>query len=772
MKRKFRIRVSLLAAGLLLLLVAAYFSAKPAYRWLKEWRAAVNLEKSSEALANEDWGLAKQLALASLRLRGDDGALEALRHLQQAAEGMERPKDPRFAQALFFHPEATALDRAESLPMIRKHAAAVFFLRAVESLDPQEAQSPPILLEKAQYLKDRGRWGEAKDVLLDQQLTLSQEPRLRLRLAEILLTEGGAGEVREAQGWISALLAEQGEVAMKAFRLLGQIPIPLLDLEVLPDLEAWIAERQEATTLDRLIARHQQLRQQAVRPETLLAEAIAEFREESPKDLATWLGTFGEHSEILELISEEDASQSLELFDLRNQSLAALGQLEALEAAMQEPPSGISVVKLRSLEAVLKGTMSNQAAETAAWEQALREASLDGSENHYLEIAARARTVGNSRVYSEALMGALRLGIGKIPLSNDLQPLFTILAQEGRSLELMRANRQLLRYEPTNLQLLNNYFYLSALHRDLELENCKEALQELVDLKPEILNFRSSLAIILLMLGESSEALSLFDEVNVDWTSLPPSESVAYGASLSLNGKQERAAVFLDEMPWEELLPQETKVIQSLLLGDESNSESSEKPTFVERILASQQKQEETFTLRTLQEDGETEAKGDFVMREFQNPDFSSQEIEPYTLPGILEEQETAEGSWQATEIASTQTSNLVWISLLSATAVLIVLYFTLPIATALLGGKDAAGPMIYPEIIHRYLFESGRELAKRPFAPDEMALLLYHRKIFYGLPRLPKSHLERERVVQQSIDEIGEKASFQLIQENQKLNS
>ena len=106
----------------------------------------------------------------------------------------------------------------------------------------------------------------------------------------------------------------------------------------------------------------------------------------------------------------------------------------------------------------------------------------------------------------DAWVGAVRIGWGTIPLYRDLQQQIGVLAGKSRSEDLLAMFRTMLRFEPENPDLLNNFYYLGLLHGLLAPADSRAGLEPLIARFPERTEFKSALAMAYLQLGDQPQA--------------------------------------------------------------------------------------------------------------------------------------------------------------------------------------------------------------------------------------------------------------------------
>jgi tetratricopeptide (TPR) repeat protein len=220
-------------------------------------------------------------------------------------------------------------------------------------------------------------------------------------------------------------------------------------------------------------------------------------------------------------------------------------------------------LEIEFLDVDLARQAGDQAGEERAWTRALQQAPLDTSRNRFLEIANRAEQLGNQRVAERAWVAAIRVGSGRLPLYRDLMPLIASLSAQSRSADLLELFRILLRFEPQNLELQNNYLYLALIHGLTPPQEALAKFELLAKDNPDMPALASGAALAALMTGEPAKALASLQYIS----STPESSMMRFallGTATLLNGDADGARPLLAKVNWNRFLNQEILIFRKL----------------------------------------------------------------------------------------------------------------------------------------------------------------------------------------------------------------
>ena len=564
LRRELRMWRLKIAAWIIAVFLVLGLSARPAYRAFREYRIDQNLEAAKAAARLEDWGTARDKARSVLLARRQD--FEAYRIWTRALGKMGEPRTYMAAAQLFTDPRATREDRVEALQVMALQAPQAVALSAYASLSEElrkqasfRAAITPLLIQRGEIdLAEKGLREVAQP---------TDEPKVRLELLRTLCARPEAGRVAEARRIFADLIAGKAdEEALAALLILGETPGGLAPGEPLPDLPEWLKGQPKATTLHHLLGMHPMLEALPEAATRLYESAIERFLLTDPGVLGTWLVRRGQAEKAVKLLIEP-AKTRTDAYIARLHALLRLQKNAEIEAALAAPPASVDLVELEIIRAALAANRKAPGVAESAWTRALNRAAFDASRNRFIEIARTAEKFGARTSAEDAWVASIRSGWGQLPLYRDMLPLFDSLAGKGRSEDLLAMYRTLLRFEPLNPELSNNFHYLALIHGLLPPERVVTEMTKLVEAHPDRPEFDSALMLAEMMDGHAADALALLPKLRDCRLVSPMMKTALEGTARLLVGETEAGTALLREINWRLFMRQERIVFRDLLVN-------------------------------------------------------------------------------------------------------------------------------------------------------------------------------------------------------------
>jgi len=557
--RLYRLRLVVLV---LALAAFAYFGVRPAYEKFRQSQINRNLEEARIARRLEDWGVARDRARSVLIARPGD--FDALRIWFMALAEMGEPRTYMVAIQVFVDPRATWQDRLDSLEVMVRQAPRAVVLGAFGSLTEEQRQLTEVRAIIAPLLVERGEAVMAEKMLRAAP-GLESDVDARLELLRVLCGVPTVERVAEAREIFAALVAEgASKAALEALIILGETPGGLAAGSPLPDLKEWLAGQPSATTLHHLLALHPRIDEAGDAVDPIFEGAITRFIEVDPGPLGMWLLRHDQTERVAKLM-EEPALSSGAAFIPYLQALLRQKDTIRIAAALGNPPPTVDLVDFQLAKAVAARIQQDPSAEIQAWNESLRLAAFDTSRNRFIEIGRYAEIIGAANVIEDSWVAAVLMGWGKIPLYRDLIQVFGSLAAKGRSRDLLSMYRTLLRFEPQNPELLNNYHYLALLHGVVSPALAVTSLTSLVDAHPDKPDFLSALAMAHLMNDQPELALERLEGLVLARRVAPQMRAAIEGTALILSGQTDAGRSKLSEVDWRLFLRVEALAFRNLL---------------------------------------------------------------------------------------------------------------------------------------------------------------------------------------------------------------
>ncbi len=558
-----RVKLAILAV---LLLVALGFAAKPAYHAYRDGKLDQNLEAAREAARLEDWTTARDKARSVLMVRGDD--FEAFRIWSRALAETGEPRAYMSATQRFVDPRATDEDKLETLRVLAQQAPQALALGAFGSLSEENRNRPEFRAAIAPLLILRGQ-AEIAENGLREVLGDDPSPAVTLELIRTICARPDAARLEEARTHFARLIArDASREGLEALLLLGNTPGGLAPGAPLPpDLQAWVGRQPKVKTIHQLVALHPTLDAAPDAADRVFREAIERYSNTDPGELGTWLVRHNRSEEALKML-EEPAKTRSDAFIARLHALLRLERDDEIKAALLEPPPAADPVEVDMIRAVMAGRRGDTNAASAAWTRALNEAAFDTRRNRFLEIARAAEAQGASSAAEDAWVGAFRSGWGQLPLYADVIPLITSLGRQSRSEDMLALFRTMMRLEPGNPDLLNNYLYLGLIHRITTPAEAASRLADLAQKYPEMSELNSALMLAEMMDGRPGDALARLPMLQESQRVAPTVKLALEGTARVLDGEIDSGNKILADVPWEEFMKQERVIFLDLLALD------------------------------------------------------------------------------------------------------------------------------------------------------------------------------------------------------------
>jgi hypothetical protein len=168
-------------------------------------------------------------------------------------------------------------------------------------------------------------------------------------------------------------------------------------------------------------------------------------------------------------------------------------------------------------------------------------------------------------VAEDAWVAALRSGWGQLPLYQDILPLIGSLGSKSESEDLLAIFRTMVRLEPGNIDLLNNYIYLGLIHQVTTPSDAAARLKEMSEKNPEKHELYSALMLAEIMDGRPGDALGHLPNLKKSQRVAPQMKLALEGTAQILNGETDAGSKILSEVPWETLMTQERTIFRELL---------------------------------------------------------------------------------------------------------------------------------------------------------------------------------------------------------------
>jgi hypothetical protein len=544
-----------------------FFALKPAYRVFKSWRLDRNLVAARKAVAEVRMDEARDLSLTVLR--AGDPRIEAFRILEKSTASLRDPRHSDIARALMAHPEGSDEDRYNGFRGISAEAPLGLAGQAWTMLPVKSRQEPRFAGLFADRLIAEKRFSEAASVLLEVPAA-ARAGAVDQRLIRVLIGSGKKQGYDEAQRLIASAFPDGGPDTGAWLDLLEAIPAVSLQGQTLAPVRKLLEKPAVAATARPalMLARLDYAANFSGRA-TILESAITRWKDREPEALAKFLGDLGLYQLLLKTFPGERVAEHPGLF------VPLLGAMEQTgawaEAIALLDAHGSTLPKFEELahRAIAAATAGDLPGLAQNWSAAMGEAKSSQRSTAFLTLHRIAGDAGMREQAEIAMVEAIRLGQGPLPLYADLKPLLNSLAQQGRENLLIEICAIYLSFESGNPVLLTQYAYLACLNNLADAKTIIKAMAPLAKAFPKELPIQCVLATAYLCDGQPGKAAETLDPLNLDPAKLSPGYRAAFLTTQVLNHRMAKDDPRITQFPWKSLQPSERKKFSELIRSAE-----------------------------------------------------------------------------------------------------------------------------------------------------------------------------------------------------------
>lgn len=544
--------------GLLgLLLVAAFFGARPAYRGIKKWRAATLTAKADELLRQERLDEAFDGYRAGLELHPVH--LPALRGMARIYTAIEAPQALAYWRSVLNTAQATPEDRDAFITLALKLRRFDLAEQQIRQLLQQDPPSDSALIHAMEmyFLQGDYRRSAAFAETLWRRDPSRVTHAVRLAMVQIRLPNP------TNRPFALSLLRDAARMSPleRAYALSIMRQAPDLPLEETRTVLAAFHATSTNSLSERLALADIELRMEPERRPVILNQILASAPSPGPRDkeqIGLWLLTNQEPERLLEFITPTEAREHPEMLRQRVVALVTLKRWEEVEREMAHPGT-MDELMVHVIRAVTARARNQLPLMAEHWRRAAELAQTE--RNLQRRFASYAIQFG---AYDKALPVVQSL----LPMPLDRLRAFRQLAHIYEATGNVEGVRSVMRDwakdAPDDPTPRTAYVHLSGLVRR-DLSDAETQGRELVRSFPDRLAPRAALALVLLRKDKTTEALELFSRIRPELDLALPSWRAVYAAVLDANGQTEQARAILQPIKPEMLRPEERQLVEQLL---------------------------------------------------------------------------------------------------------------------------------------------------------------------------------------------------------------
>lgn len=540
--------------------IVVALAAKPSYQIFRDWRISSNANSAERAFDMGNYDKARRLALTVLKYRKDDYPM--LKLLQRSMSKLRDPQATSLAIMLMHNPECSEEDRLLGITIACQKLPLASAAQLWISLGPERRQTPDYLLPFVTRLIDEGVLDQAAQLLLSRS-ELDTEPELHLQAMRMWLDSDEPAMQKRGQYAISNVMFNDADLQLEAFRLLSNTPPEKFQSGYFSELKDWISKQEEATVSDRLLAQIQELQRRPNDITEITEAAVMQYAEREPLAVTSWLLQLGRAEQALALLPAETSSEDPERFRHRAQALIALERWQEAYEWLAEPPEYFPITELHCLRIECSGQMTDSKNRSNEWPAALNAAKLDTQQNAFLELHRRMLQLGNTEFANEAMVEAVILGRGRLPIWAQVRHLLPWIHQHKTAATLYNFCSVMSKLEPGDfelgIELLDSGCILGKSRPDSVVDTLLLMGEKIQKLR-ELLRYKETLASAYLLNDQPAEALSALSGVSSD---SPRAQVVSAIATIRLS--QDPSSEPVPEIDWDAMFLEEAKLFKGLL---------------------------------------------------------------------------------------------------------------------------------------------------------------------------------------------------------------
>ncbi|HJT79549.1 MAG TPA: hypothetical protein VJ719_00005 [Chthoniobacterales bacterium] len=580
-RRYKRRRLMIILGVVLVLLIAGYFSARPAINVVRGWQARRHAQKAFDFMEQQKWTEARTEAVAAYQLRATEP--QSIRAVARLLSRAGQADAIGFWKELKSRVPLTTTDLRDEATIAIKAKEIGVAEEAINQLLKLPDSKPSDVLLSAQLALQKqdldGATNLIHQVLENGAATDRDRLQATLLLSAVLRTKDAKDQTEVLEN-LAKLGRGSNDVALEALVALGQAFMnfqgswPNPGGMSIDELIQALDHHPLAKAQHKLLAVDLRIRLNPEQRSEVIGNVIAELKGGDTSALVAlggWLNSHGEHQLELDTISRERAMQSRELFFQHVDALGALDRWDEIRRLIESEQFPLDPVVAHMYLARCFAQQGQTAGAENNWSRALQAAAGD---------PAKLMTLGDYAEKNSALEVAASAYEAAVAASPKLR-----VAQQGRLrvAYAMRDTRriqailtELLKIWPNDLAVQNDEAYARLLlipdlssdadpARTAQLREIEQLADELVKREPASLPHRTLLALARLKQGRAYDALAVYRGINVPKSALTTSTLSVHVAVLAATNEKEAARQEAVMLSKDKLLPEEHALVEEAL---------------------------------------------------------------------------------------------------------------------------------------------------------------------------------------------------------------
>ncbi len=524
---------------------------------------AQDLTAAKRALADGRDTDARDLSLALLRR--DPKNYEPLPLLMHATAGVRDPLLVPVARGYLELNTQNKPDRVFAWESIAKEcpmgAAGITWLSSIQE---NERADPDFLFPWLERLKVENLGNEIESVLAKQ--TGLIDPRMeRIRLS-MLAIRGTEDSYRELQARLLDRIASHPADGPVLIDSIDEVPQSALIPYSFIGLGEWLkASGGESSVENQLRLARCEMVAKPEAAEAILGRITSAYATTAPLPLARLYITLAHFDRAEELLKPLLTKGDSDVFLLMASVLENQQKLDEWNQLLASPPADAFLPDVLCDRAYLAMQKGDERAKTEFEQEASLVAEKQLNSDSLIRLARHASDRGMKEYALGIWAKAIRRGPSSpLPLFTSISPVFETLARDKQDTQLLELLTVYRVAEPGNLDVITQHLYLACLIGSVTPD---QLLSVLLPLKEKFKNNTLDLPIAFAQLleGRISLADKLTDDPTIDWFSQIPAFRAIRAITLTKTGRKEEADIYMEDFPWEGLLPCEKRVFKELL---------------------------------------------------------------------------------------------------------------------------------------------------------------------------------------------------------------
>lgn len=537
--------------------------AGPGYRHFKKWKMDQNLVKAEKAVVEDRMTEARDRALTFLRSGDDD--IKAFRALEKSMASLRDPRHLQIAASLISHPDATREDHLRGFTALVGTTPLGIVGQSWQSLSQEERAESSFAAPFAERLLSEQRLSEAAQVLMG----IPEEARsaeVRQMIARVLIATNSQEGLIEAQKVIVNGLTKDPDKISGWLSILEVLPIDELDENLLWPIRKLALNPSDSYAARLAFAKIRldcALASPAVGP--IISETLQKWRESEPVFVAQLLRDLFQKEKILETFTVADLEFHPDLFPALFQAAIDTADWEKATAFLDSAETHFPKFLALFHRTLLASKMGDRNRMSESWREALAEAQNDPLNRNLLELQKLAAGNGLAEFAQAALLTAIRLGRGPLPLYEDLKPLLQDLWTRDQDNILLEVCSIYRNFEPSNPMLFTQYAYLACVNDAIEPTQLSGFLEKLAAALPQEIPVQTTYATVLLSAGEFETAARILAPFTSRVDELRPELRIVFLVTEVCTGKIKADDPQIKTFPWNELRASERRKFEALI---------------------------------------------------------------------------------------------------------------------------------------------------------------------------------------------------------------